>query len=136
MGNVYMEADQIRYKGQYRTVQEALDNAGSGPELPTAYSVEGLVCEGVEIEAGGYYKIGSTVFVNMHIKALASGNASITGFPAYDKVSEQDIALCNMYDQTWGDPYKNAKISKLGALNLTVSGDWLYTLTTVYLCNS
>lgn len=30
MGNVYMEADQIRYKGQYRTVQEALDNGGGG----------------------------------------------------------------------------------------------------------
>ena len=30
MGNVYMEADQIRYKGQYRTVQQALDNAGGG----------------------------------------------------------------------------------------------------------
>lgn len=30
MGNVYMEAEQIRYKGQYRTVQEALDNAGGG----------------------------------------------------------------------------------------------------------
>lgn len=30
MGNVYMEADQIRYRGQYRTVQEALDNGGGG----------------------------------------------------------------------------------------------------------
>lgn len=30
MGNVYMEADQVRYKGQYRTVQEALDNGGGG----------------------------------------------------------------------------------------------------------
>ena len=30
MGNVYMEAEQIRYKGQYRNVQEALDNAGGG----------------------------------------------------------------------------------------------------------
>lgn len=30
MGNVYMEAEQVRYKGQYRNVQEALDNAGGG----------------------------------------------------------------------------------------------------------
>ena len=30
MGNVYMEADQIRCRGQYRNVQEALDNGGSG----------------------------------------------------------------------------------------------------------
>ena len=30
MGNIQMEADQIRYKGQYRTVQEALDNGGGG----------------------------------------------------------------------------------------------------------
>lgn len=30
MGNVYMEADQVRCRGQYRNVQEALDNGGSG----------------------------------------------------------------------------------------------------------
>lgn len=30
MGNVQMEADQIRYRGQFRNVQEALDNGGGG----------------------------------------------------------------------------------------------------------
>lgn len=39
MGNVYMEADQIRYKGQYRTVQEALDNGGGGGGGGTAAGV-------------------------------------------------------------------------------------------------
>lgn len=39
MGNVYMEADQIRYRGQYRTVQEALDNGGGGGGGGTAAGV-------------------------------------------------------------------------------------------------
>lgn len=39
MGNVMMEADQIRYKGQYRTVQEALDNGGGGGGGGTAAGV-------------------------------------------------------------------------------------------------
>ena len=30
MGNIQMEADQIRYRGKYRNVQEALDNGGGG----------------------------------------------------------------------------------------------------------
>lgn len=30
MGNIQMEADQIRYRGPYRNVQEALDNGGGG----------------------------------------------------------------------------------------------------------
>lgn len=39
MGNVYMEADQIRYRGQYRNVQEALDNGGGGGGGGTAAGV-------------------------------------------------------------------------------------------------
>lgn len=39
MGNIQMEADQIRYKGQYRNVQEALDNAGGGGGGGTAAGV-------------------------------------------------------------------------------------------------
>lgn len=41
MGNVYMEADQIRYKGQYRTVQEALDNGGGGGGITVIANPEG-----------------------------------------------------------------------------------------------
>lgn len=39
MGNIQMQADQIRYKGQYRTVQEALDNGGGGGGGPKKYIV-------------------------------------------------------------------------------------------------
>lgn len=136
MGNIQMEADQIRYKGQYRTVQEALDNAGSGPELPTAYSVEGLVCTGCEIVTGGYFKIGNIVFVNIRFRATEYDAISISGFPAYDRVTTEDVALCNICEQINGDPFKNGKITKLGVLGVSGQYAWEYIATAVYLCNS
>ena len=108
---------------------------GGGPEMPDDYITTGLTCEGCEIVAGGYYKIGQCVFVNMEIVATASGNLSISGFPTYSSLSENDIALCNAYDQSWGDPLKNVKISKSGVMAFTGSGDWHYILTASYLCD-
>lgn len=109
---------------------------GGGPEMPVAYISTGLTCDGCEIVAGGYYKIDRCVFVNLEIVATASGNLSISGFPTYSSLTEKDIALCNAYDQKWGDPLKNVKISHAGVLTFTGSGDWHYIITASYLSDS
>ena len=119
-----------------KVIAEKSGGGGSEIDLPTEYISTGLTCEGCEIVAGGYFKIGQIVFVNMEIVATASGNLSISGFPTYSGLSENDIALCNAYDQAWGDPLKNVKISKSGVLGFTGSGEWHYILTATYLCDA
>lgn len=118
-----------------REIRESGGGGGGGPEMPDAYISSGLTCEGCEIVAGGYYKIGQCVLVAMEIVATASGNLSISGFPSYSSLSENDIALCNAYDQAWGDPVKNVKISKSGVMTFTGSGEWHYLITASYLCD-
>lgn len=49
MGNAYMEADQIRYRGQYRNVQEALDNGGGGGTSDYASLTNKPSINGVEL---------------------------------------------------------------------------------------
>lgn len=117
-----------------KEIQEASGGGGGGgPDIPDDYITTGLTCEGCEIVAGGYYKIGPCVFVNMEIVASESGNISISGFPTYSSLSDNDIALCNAYDQSWGDPLKNVKITGSGVMTFTASGDWHYILTASYL---
>lgn len=109
---------------------------GGGINFPTAYSTEGLVCTGCEIVTGGYFKIGNIVFVNIRFRATEYDAISISGFPAYDSVTTEDVALCNIWEQINGDPFKNGKITKLGVLGVSGQYAWEYIATTVYLCNS
>ena len=108
---------------------------GGGPEMPEEYISTGLTCEGCEIESGGFYKIGQCTFVNLQIAATESGYISISGFPTYSSLSENDIALCNIFDQAYNDLVQNVKISKTGVFTFLATGGRHYILTASYLCD-
>lgn len=109
---------------------------GGGVHFPTEYSNEDLVGTGFKVNAGGYAKIGNLVVVNILLEATDSGNCSVEGFPEYSEVVNTDIVLCNVYDQNYGDPYKNVKITKSGSITFLATGGWSYLVSAVYICNS
>lgn len=93
MGNVYMEAEQIRYKGQYRNVQEALDNAGGGGGTTVVANPEGAAT--VELAK---LQVGETVYGIPAEAANINYDNTTSGLTADDVQDAIDEMVSNFGD--------------------------------------
>lgn len=93
MGNVMMEADQIRYRGQYRNVQEALDNAGGGGGTTVVANPEGSATADLS-----KLQVGETIYgVPATAGKIAYDNTS-SGLTADDVQEAIDEMVANFGD--------------------------------------
>lgn len=53
----------------------------------------GLTPNGCTINRGGYAKIGNLVIINLRITKTASGQCTVSGFPAYASSGDNFVAL-------------------------------------------
>lgn len=109
MGNVYMEADQIRYKGQYRTVQEALDNAGGGGGTTVVANPEGAATVDLaKLQVGTtIYGIPEDVYFDTTATLSTSGTTTVT-------FTESEILATSVVDiavSEWGIVPDNVVVS-------------------------
>lgn len=94
MGNVQMEASQIRYKGQYRNVQDALDNAGGGGGGTTVVANP----EGSATADLSKLQVGETIYgVPATAAEIAYDNTS-SGLTADDVQDAIDAMVSNFGD--------------------------------------
>ena len=111
------------------------DVGGGGIESPTQYATAGLSYDGFSYEAGGYFKLGNVVFINIMVEATQSGNCTISGFPAYTSQATNNFVHLETYDMAYYDQNKETVLSRDGSLTYVASGGRHYLISGFYLAN-
>lgn len=109
MGNVYMEADQIRYKGQYRNVQEALDNAGGGGGTTVVANPEGAATADLS-----KLQVGETVYgIPADAEDIAYDNTTsgLTADDVQEAVDELNTGLSGVTELIPSDATSSNKLA-------------------------
>ena len=113
MGNIQMEADQIRYKGQYRTVQEALDNGGGGGGGTTVVANP----EGSATADLAKLQVGTTIYGIPADAADISYNNTASGMTAddvQDAIDELNADVDAINDLIPSDATSSNKLATAG----------------------
>ena len=93
MGNIQMEADQIRYRGQYRNVQEALENGGGGGGTTVVANPEGSATADLN-----KLQVGESVYGIPSTAAKISYDNTDSGLTADDVQGAIDEMVVNFQD--------------------------------------
>lgn len=100
------------------------------------YVSSGLTSTTCTINAGGYYKIGRIVIVNVRITSSTTGTVTLSGFPTYNSITTTTcvglMAMCpDGYDQN-----RLAYMTSGGVINLmSAVSNKIYYLNFIYLCD-
>ena len=104
---------------------------------PSSYTTDGLSYRACTYVSGGYFKVGSIVFLNIRIKATANGVINVEGLPKYTEKAAKHIVTCNTFNMT--DDSKESLYSYVNMGGVAVVNDAIankeYAISAVYLCN-
>lgn len=87
----------------------------------SGYITEGLTYNNSAYVAGGYFKIGRMVVVNLRISSISASNITINGLPSYSSVASSTIVKANIFDTSDANLTMNGTINANGTLTIVNS---------------